>query len=157
MILIEFVFTFIVYLRSNRLKQIDVIDFLITCKKLNNLDLTNNLVTNTSDYRQKVKTTLPTLLILDGFGFDEPIAYGAATSSNLTECSSSLTSDLSKDSGGCSSLSDRICDSNAVSRPMSGQSGGGQFVIESTMAMTTISAMKRPSTAGELHMNMIIT
>lgn len=115
-------------------------DFLITCKKLNSLDLTNNAITNASDYRQKVKTTLPTLLILDGFGFDEPIKYGAAAG-NLTECSSSLTSDLSKDDG--SSLSDRICDSNTASRPMS-----GQFVIDAAMTMTTIST-KRPSTAGK--------
>lgn len=136
------------------MKQINVIDFLITCKKLNDLDLTNNAITTTiSDYRQKVKTALPALLILDGFGFDEPIICGAA--GNLTECSSSLTSDLSKDSG--SSLSDRICDPNTVSRSMSGQSFGHQFVIESTMMTMTTTSTKRPSTAGELDMNMIIT
>lgn len=118
-----------------------MIDFLIACKKLNSLDLTNNAITNASDYRQKVKETLPTLLILDGFGFDEPITYAAAAG-NLTECSSSLTSDLSKDDG--SSLSDRIYDSNTVSRPMS-----GQFVIDSATTMAT----KRPSTAGKFDMN----
>lgn len=127
-----------------------MIDFLITCKKLNNLDLTNNAVTSTFDYRQQVKATLPTLLILDGFGFDEPIADGAVAG-NLTECSSSLTSELSKDDG-ASSLSDRLCDSNTVSRPMSGQSCG-QFIIDSTMTTTTIST-KRPSTAGKFDMDM---
>lgn len=100
-----------------------------------------------SDYRQKVKAALPTLLILDGFGFDEPITYGAA-SGNLTECSSSLTSDLSKDDVTYgSSLSDRICDSNTVSRPMS-----GQFVIDSAMTMATATATKRPSTAGKFEL-----
>lgn len=126
-----------------------MIDFLITCKKLNNLDLANNAITSVSDYRQKVKTALPSLLILDGFGFDELIICGAA--GNLTECSSSLTSDISKDSGSLSS--DRICDLNTVSRPMSGCS---QFVIDSTTiaAAATVRAAatiitKRPSTAGE--------
>lgn len=105
--------------------------------------MTNNAITNASDYRRKVKSTLPTLLILDGFGFDEPITYGAAAG-NVTECSSSLTSDLSKDDG--SSLSDRNCDSNVISRPMS-----GQFVIDAVMP--TIST-KRPSTAGKFDMNL---
>lgn len=109
------------------------------------MDLTNNAITKTFDYRQKVKTILPALLILDEFGFDEPIT--CAATGNLTECSSSLTSDLSKDDIS-SSLSDRLCDSNTVSRPMSGQSCG-QFVIDSAMTMTTIST-KRPSTAGKI-------
>lgn len=79
------------------------------CKNLTNLDLKNNIITNTVNYRQKVKATIPSILILDGFGFD---AFEPNT--NITDCSSSLTSDLSKDS---SSISDRILEG---SRPTSG-------------------------------------
>lgn len=81
-----------------------------------------------------MKVTLPSLLILDGFGFDDSIL----NANNLTECSSSLTSDISKDS---SSLSDGLFDSNVTNRPMSGPS---------PLAVTVpIDATKRPSTAGK--------
>lgn len=116
---------------SNKIKQLNVIAFLSTCTKLTSLDLTNNVITNTLDYRQNVKTAIPTLLILDGFGFDE-----TAPSANLTECSSSLTSDFSKDS---SSMSD----SNLASRP---QSGGNHFI--ETVISKNVEWTGRPSTAG---------
>lgn len=111
-----------------------MIDFLSMCKKLNNLDLTNNTIANLAEYRQRVKATLPSLLILDGFGFDDSIV----NANNLTECSSSLTSDISKDS---SSLSDGVFDSNVINRPISGTS---QFAV-----IVPIDAAKRPSTAGK--------
>lgn len=128
-----------------------MINSLITCKKLNSLDLTNNPITTTSDYRQKVKFALPTLLILDGFGFDEQIGCDAV--GNLTECSSSLTSDSSRDNG--SLLSNRICDSNLINRSMCGHSSS-QSIIESTASATeppptTTISTKRPSTAGKLN------
>lgn len=102
------------------------------CKKLNNLDLTNNGITTIADYRQKVKTAIPSLLILDGFGLDE-----SGTNANMTECSSSLTSDISRDS---SSLSDRMSEANSTSRPLSGTN---QFVDT-----LIIDSSGRPSTAG---------
>lgn len=86
------------------------ISFLSLCPKLNNLDLTNNAIVITSDYRQKIKSNLPLLLILDGFGFDE-----TNMNANLTECSSSLSSEFSKDSN--YSISDRS--SESASRPIS--------------------------------------
>lgn len=73
------------------------------------------------------------LLILDGFGFDEN-----GTNANATECSSSLTSDISRDS---SSISDRMSETNS-SRPLSGTS---QFVDISAIESTS---RRRPSTAG---------
>lgn len=106
---------------------------------MNNLDLTNNVIANTSDYRQRVKATLPLLLILDGFGFDDSIT----NTNNITECSSSLTSDISKDS---SSISDRMLDSNIASRPMSGTSHYRDGM--------TIDSVKRPSTAGKINIDL---
>lgn len=104
------------------------------CTKLNNLDLTNNAISEIFDYRSKIKTAIPSLLILDGFGFDET---GATI--NMTECSSSLTSDFSKDSA--SSISDQIVETNTISRPMSGTNK----IIEAVV----IDSTRRPSTAGE--------
>lgn len=103
------------------------------CKKLTNLELTNNEIQNIADYRQKVKAAIPLILILDGFGFDE---IGA--NANMTECSSSLTSDISRDS---SLISDRMSEVNSTSRPLSGTN---QFI--DTLA---INSSGRPSTAGE--------
>lgn len=123
---------------SNKIKQLNAIDFLSTCKQLNNLDLTNNMIANASDYRQRVKVTLPSLLILDGFGFDDSIS----NANIIAECSSSLTSDISKDS---SSISDRMLDSNVTSRPMSGTSPFGDGMPSD--------ALKRPSTAGAYLIN----
>ncbi|XP_031616652.1 leucine-rich repeat-containing protein 56 [Contarinia nasturtii] len=114
-------------LRSNRIKQLNVIAILSMCTTLTSLDLTNNVITNTIDYRQNVKTAIPNLLILDGFGFDE---MGANT--NLTECSSSLTSDISKDSSS-------ISEANLMSRPLSSRN---QF-IDTILTDST----GRPSTA----------
>lgn len=96
------------------------------CTKLNNLDLTNNGITRISDYREKLKAAIPSLLILDGFGFDE-------TGTNMTECSSSLTSDISRDSSS-------ISEANSTNRPLSGIS---QFVDT-----LVINSSGRPSTAG---------
>lgn len=119
---------------SNKIKQFNAIDFLSTCEKLMNLDLTNNSIVQTSEYRHRVKATLPSLLILDGFGFDE----SNMNPNNITECSSSLSSDISKDSF---SLSDRILDSNTTSRPMSDPNQFRDGLAHDSM--------KRPSTAGK--------
>lgn len=115
---------------SNKIKQINAISFLTICPKLNHLDLSNNAVTNISDYRNKIKVTLSSLLILDGFGFDEL----AATNANATDCSSSLTSELSKDS---SSL---ISEPNTSSRPMSSTNRSIDTML--------IDSSQRPSTTG---------
>ncbi|XP_055320893.1 uncharacterized protein LOC129577583 [Sitodiplosis mosellana] len=119
-------------LRNNNIKQFNVICFLPMCTKLNNLDLTNNGITTVADYRQKMKTVIPSLLILDGFGFDE-----TGTNANMTECSSSLTSDISRDS---SSISDRMSEAKLTSRPLSETN---QFVD----TLTIDSSSGRPSTA----------
>lgn len=113
--------------------QLNVIDCLSMCTKLNNLDLTNSAISDISDYRSKLKTAIPSLLILDGFGFDE---IGATV--NMTECSSSLTSDFSKESA--SSISDQIVEINTISRPLSGAN---------KMIDAVVIDSRRPSTAGE--------
>lgn len=115
------------------------------CTKLNNLDLTNNGIQNIADYRQKVKAAIPSILILDGFGFDE-----TGANANMTECSSSLTSDISRDS---SLISDRMSEANSTSRPLSGTN---QFVDT-----LVINSSGRPSTAGEhkflLYLSYLVT
>lgn len=98
------------------------------------MDLSNNPIVNTIEYRQRIKARLPSLLILDGFGFDD----SNDNSNNLTECSSSLTSDISKDS---SSLSDQILNTNIVDRSLS--------VTNQFTDTIPIDSIKRPSTAGK--------
>lgn len=68
------------------------------CGKLTNLDLTNNNINELSDYRSKVKGVIPTLLILDGFA-----AETTNDIQNPSECSSSLTSEFSKNTSSISS------------------------------------------------------
>lgn len=116
-----------VFKHSNNIKHLNAVSFLSMSPKLNNLDLTNNAVTEITDYRQKMKMAIPSLLILDGFGFDEFVS-----NANATDCSSSLTSDLSKDS------TSSISELNTSSRPVSGTS----------TATVLIDSSKRPSTAG---------
>lgn len=62
------------------------------CHKLRDLDLTNNSVTQQCNYREKVKTILPALLILDGFACDVTAEQFVAS-----DVSSSLSSESSKD------------------------------------------------------------
>lgn len=122
----------LLFSHSNKIKHLNVVSFLSMCTKLNNLDLTNNAIVGTSDYRYKLKVTIPSLLILDGFGFDE-----MSQNANLTECSSSLTSEFSKDSN--SSISDRCLDS--ASRPLSATNHFNDS--------TANDSLRRPSTAGK--------
>lgn len=69
--------------------------FLSLCKSLIDLDLTNNDVTKSPDYREHVKKVLPALLILDGFALSD--LTNSDEKQSLSECSSSLTSSISKD------------------------------------------------------------
>lgn len=119
---------------SNKIKQINAVTSLLSCVKLTNVDFTNNPIVNTPEYRQKIQISIPSLLILDGFGFDET----GTNVGNSTECSSSLSSDISKDS---SLLSDRFFDLNLISRPMN---NANQFADGASIEPT-----RRPSTAGK--------
>lgn len=69
--------------------------FLSLCKRLIEVDLTNNDVTTSPDYREEVKKVLPALLILDGFALRD--LTHSDEKQSLSECSSSLTSSISKD------------------------------------------------------------
>lgn len=100
------------------------------CAKLNVLDLTKNGVTSTVDYRQKVKVAVPNLLILDGFAFDDvPVRCSANTQFDKfdsSECSSSLISNLSKDT--TDSYSDKNID-NEIKSPKLNRSSGNTDAI----------------------------
>lgn len=71
------------------------VSFLTFCPKLRDLDLANNPINQTGDYRKCIKTAIPDLLILDSQGFREsemiPNKCDDALHTSSSEFSSSMT------------------------------------------------------------------
>lgn len=126
----------------NCIEKCSAVSFLSFCPALRDVDLTENPISRTSNYRARVKEMVPELLILDGRGFTEESTQNDSTAAPVSssEFSSSLTS---------SSKADSSHTSNEL-RPNSGPDTNTQRA-SSSCEMThsaRIDAKARPSTAG---------
>lgn len=106
-----------------------MVGFLAMCENLNNLDLTNNEITKSHEYRQQIRLAIPTLLILDGFGFDDTFCDANDKPNSSSVSSSSLTSDISKElsSSSCEQDGRYSCSRRPISATNFGRSQSNDF------------------------------
>ncbi|XP_063708734.1 leucine-rich repeat-containing protein 56 [Culicoides brevitarsis] len=71
-------------LKGNKITKVASVSFLALCHTLTMLDLNDNLITETKDYRKAVKRSIPQLVVLDGIPLEGAVPNVVAAGNSLS-------------------------------------------------------------------------
>lgn len=139
----------------NSIQNLGAVSFLSFCPRLNDLDLSNNPISQIADYRLCIKETLPGLLILDGRGMPhcvEPVVQSNAVAGAGPVSSSEFSSSFSSSSKHDDTISDHSNELIIESRPgvANDTVERASSSCENNMSHIAYDANRRPSTSGNL-------
>lgn len=76
-------------LKGNKITRVASVSFLALCHTLTMLDLNDNIITQTTDYRKAVKRNIPQLAVLDGTPLEGSVSTGNNNSLSSSDYKSS--------------------------------------------------------------------